>query len=448
MRLNEKRRIVKLLNFDQLFAQQNDDAIILNTIDFSQPDYSQKLSENVFSRASDLDFIARCECEHLQGNYYIGDICPKCHTEVTLDMEASGGHLRHKAWIAAPKAIKGWLNPVVHMLLARWLSYGKRVKTSNTNARGEVTGKGKKRKGNWLDDILDVTTPIPPELAGFITGKGFNYLYDNFDFIMEHFLYHHKQTANKKGRDLIAFFLSDNRDKLFCRYMPVLSSALHPIVMSEGTSDNRKRYVDKNCQYVLAAAETLSYLEYSPKRQKKEYDIEVATYGAYQNHMAYIFDISKKHLSEKRSLPRMHIFGSRLHLTFRGVIVPLIGQCAMDELHVPWKIAVNLLRLQIIGRLMRVYGMSMGEAYNRQQAAIQRYDELIDQIMNDLIRECPYKGLPVLFGRNPSIRSGSVACMFITVIKKIPTDETIGISAMALPLANGDYDGDRFFNMK
>lgn len=442
MRINNKRRILKLLNFDQLFADMRDDVIILNTINFSEPGYSQRLSENVFSRSSDLDFIARCECEYLQGNYYIGDICPKCHTEVTLDMEAASGHLKHRAWISAPKEIKGWLNPVVYMILARWLSYGKRVKTSNTNARGEITSRGKKRKGNYLDDILDVTTEIPPELSGVITGKGFNYFYDNFDFIIEHFLYHHKQTANKKGRDLIAYMLSDNRDKLFCRYLPILASALHPIVMSEGTSDNRRRYVDKNCQYVLAAAETLSYLEYNPRKTRRNNEVEVAAYSAYQNHMAYVFDISKKHLSEKRSLPRMHIFGSRLHLTFRGVIVPIIGRHQMDEIYLPRKIAVNLLRLQIIGRLMRRHGMTMSEAYNRQQAAIQKFDPLIDTIMKELIAECPHKGLPCLLNRNPSIRSGSIQLLYITKIKEEIGDETISVSSLILPLPNGDFDGD------
>lgn len=443
MRLNTKRRILSLLNFDDMYAMNRDDAIVLNTIDFSEPGYSKRLSENVFSRSSDLDFIARCECEHLQGNYYIGDICPKCKTEVTLDMEAASGHLRHRAWISCPKEIHGWLNPVVYMMLTRWLSYGKRIRTTNTNARGEVTNKGKKRHGNYIDDILDVTSPILPELEGIVTGKGFNYFFENFDYLMDYFLYHHKQTANKKSRDLIAYMLRDNRHKLFCRYLPILASALHPIVMSEGTSDNRRRYVDKNCQWVLSAAETLSYLEYSPRRNKKPKEIESATYSAYQNHMAYVFDISSKQLSQKRSLPRMHIFGSRLHLSFRGVIVPIIGPHEMDEIQIPWMIAVNLLKLHLIGRLMRRYGMTMGQAYNRQQAALQKFDPLINQLMNEFIAECPYKGLPCILNRNPSIRAGSLQLLFITSIKTDPHDETISVSSLILPLPNGDYDGDR-----
>ncbi len=438
---NTKKRVLKILDFNALFAR-TENAVLLNKFDFSTPGYAEKLAENIFSRSTDIDFVAKCECEHLVGNYYTNLTCPRCHTLVTCDMEAAEGHLTHKAWISCPDGIEGgWLNPAVYQIIARHLRYGKRVRQNFTNANGDISSRGKIRKGNYLDDILDFDTPIPDEIAGAVTGKGFSYFYQNFDRLMQYFLYSHKQTAMKKGRDTLAYFLAQNRDKLFCRYLPILASSLHPIVMSEGINDNRKRFVDKNSQYVEAAAAALSYLEFSSHRARRPDLIEASTFQAYQEFIAYTVDISTRHLSKKRSLPRQHIFASRLSFTFRGVIVSITGKHDLDELHMPWAMAVNLLRLHIVGRLMQ-RGMSSGDAMRLQQSSLKQYDPLIDSMMQEFIAESPYKGLPALFGRNPSIRAGSIQLLYITKIKTNIHDETIGFSQLATAAPNADYDGD------
>lgn len=72
-----------------------------------------------------------------------------------------------------------------------------------------------------------------------------------------------------------------------------------------------------------------------------------------------------------------------------------------DELHLPWKIGVNALKLEILNLMTSRYNLSFGEAIYRQITALVAYDPLVDEIVKTLIKECPYNGLPVLFGRNP-----------------------------------------------
>lgn len=434
-------RIWHELDCDRLFRKSRD-TVILNRFNFSEPGYAQTLSELIFSRAADLDFVARCSCEHLQGNFFIGQECPECHTLVTLDMESATGHLEHKAWLECPEEIKGWLNPSAFFVLSKWLTYGKRVASNYVNQKGEIATRGKMKKGNYLEDILDVSTPNPPEIVDAIPGSGFNYLYDNFDYIMEYFLTTHKKTSTKKGVLKVRDYINKYRNTIFCRYYPVLSSSLHSVVMSEGNRDNRKRYVDKFCQYVQHAAETLSYLKFNQRKYQSITEIEESTYSALQDIIAYTSVIATAQLSAKRAMPRMHMFGSRLHLSFRSVIAPITGRHKIDELHIPYPVGVNTFRPDIIGRLMRDHNMLLKEAYNRQQNALVKFDKLIYEIMVSFIQECPYRGIPVLWIRNPVVRVGGVGLMFVTKIKTDLVDETIAMSSLACPPPNADFDGD------
>ena len=118
--------------------------------------------------------------------------------------------------------------------------------------------------------------------------------------------------------------------------------------------------------------------------------------------------------------------------------MPLSGAHECDEIHLPWSSAVNLLRPHIRGRLMRKYGMSLGQAATRHRRALSCHDALIETIMNDLIAECPYKGLPCLFNRNPSIRTGSTQLLFITKIKQDVDDKTIEFSVLVATGPNAD----------
>lgn len=440
-RTDDTQRIISVIDFDALY-RQTANPIILNRFDFGSPGYTDRLQESIFSRASDIDFVARCECEYLQGTYFENQnaVCPKCHTVATADMEAILGHLNHKAWIACPEQIPGgWLNPIVYNVLSRWLRYEHRNRQKKfTNTSIAAATKTKPKKGNYLDDILDVTTPIPEDLQGIITGKGFGYLRENFDFIIDFFAHHFAKTKGKPSVPTMLYFLQENKDRLFCHYIPILSSALHPIVMSEGQGEVRKRYVDASSQFIQSATTTLSALAFATNRKRRPDEVEAATFSAYQNLMAYHEDISYRQISIKRSIPRMHIFGSRLHFSARCVIVPINEPHQFDDLHFPWSAAVNLLRVHILGRLIYRQGMPAGEAMRLQQAALSVYDPMIDQMMKDFIKESGFKGLPGLFNRNPTIRNGSIQLYFVTKIKSDPLDESIGFPAASVSGFNAD----------
>lgn len=437
----DPKRMWHLLSLDELF-ERSSNKIVLNDYDFSKANYSQTLLDHVCSDKGEIDFIAKCKCEHYVGDFYVGAKCPICHTVVTDGMNIVEHFNEHKVWITLPEQIKGALSPIAFFILRSFLGYGKRGTSNYITEDLEIANKGEEKKGNYLEDILDVTTPPNPLISASIPGKGFNYFYDNFDYIMNYFLTMDKKTSKKSRAPSIQAWIKKYRNVLFCRHFPILSDVLHAAVSSDSTKENKRKYVDKYCQLILHAATSLSALKFKSKKRRGEKEVEKVTFSAYQHIIGYNAVVAKVHLSKKKSLPRMHLFGSRLHLSFRSVISPITGPHCIDELYVPFNVMVNTFRCELIGRLESHYGLTYLEAYDKQQSALTRFDEDIYDILCAFIVESKYKGIPVLWVRNPVVRIGGVEVMFITKVKTDMEDETISMSSLACKFSNADFDGD------
>ena len=415
---------LNLIDLDRMFAR-SPDAIILNRIPMDAPDYVQRRNKLIFDRAGSLNFIAHCDCGDLEGNINKGLECSECHT-ICRDDFGDSKSLEHNVWLSIPNSIPGVLHPVAYIVLSTWLS----------------------RKGglNYIDDIIDPTVELPPELADVVTGRGQKYFYENFDRLMEYFINHYRYVdkKSKPKRDNAVFieqFIVNYRKVLFCTKLPVMSSVLNSITSSDGVSDGRRQYADAILSTILDAATDLQQVEETTIRTRPN-AVPGILHRIYKSYISYVTDIARDRLSRKESLVRKHVLGTRMHLSFRAVIIPHTDR--YEDLYFPWGITVNLLKLHIIGRLVRNHSMSIGDAISRIMIALINYDELIDQIMNDLIAECrpEFPGLPVLFLRNPSLRRGSMSLYYVTKIKKQLSDMTISISPLSIKASNADFDGD------
>ena len=108
---------------------------------------------------------------------------------------------------------------------------------------------------------------------------------------------------------------------------------------------------------------------------------------------------------------------------------------------------VQSLKLEILNRLVSKYNIDPNDAIYRHNKSFSQYDPIIAEIMNDLIKECPYKGLPLIFGRNPSLQHGAMQLFFITKFKTNIDDESISISPLVLSAPNADFDGDELWGI-
>lgn len=421
-------RVLRLVNIDEQFNfnqnQAGTDPIILNTFDLSDPAFIADLSEHIFTEGSGADFIAKCQCGETEGNNKIGMTCPICGTIVSRSNLLDDDNLVCKNWVACPSELpNGWLAPKIYLNLATWLSYDK-------------------GKRNYLDDILDVDTPIPFELQEVVQGKGFAYLYDNFDRIIDFFVHNHPTISKKPDTTAMRWCLELNREKVFCHYVPILNAAINPIISAEGTSQNKRRYSDITADHILSAAISLSGLEFSPPRKNRLKHVERTTFKAFKDIITYVEEATSKYISTKKAIPRTHVFGSRFHWSFRAVVVPIVGPHDYYELHVPWQMAVNSLRVHLRGILCRKYNLSINEAVNKVRRALQIIDPDIKAIMDQLIEDSPFPGLPCVWDRPPSIRDGSVMLKYWTKIKTDLEDACVSMTPTDVALPNADFDGD------
>lgn len=434
--------MLSLANFDELFSE-NPDAVIANNTNFSIDNFAEAISKLVYSdnKTGDIGFVAECECGHLKGNYFIGRECNICKTVVDpvfID------NLRHKVWISTPKGIDSFIHPIVYFNVSNWLAC---------------------RKRSYLDDLLDPSSKLPEDLQAVFKGRGFNYVKDNWDYIMNYFLNVHPKTKRKKQVPYMRMFLDYYKDVIFPTKLPILCNELHPITR-EGKS---LKYTDDSSKDILTAIIDLATVEFSAITTMVSHSkMEKVTYNVYMSYISYITKIITQKLAVKKAMLRHHIFGTRLHGTFRSVIVPIMGEHYGDELHIPWNIGVNTYKLMLINVLINRRNYSMPAAMAKVQNALIRYDRDIDEIFQLLISECGYrkynsakqkydwidlKGLPVLFNRNPSLRHESIQLLYITKVKPClsqynPGDEvsiidnTIGMSTLVLRGPNADFDGD------
>ena len=421
-------RVLQLINHDSQFEMNQNQSgvnpIILNKIDLSDPKYIDILSDLIFSDGSGADFIARCQCGETEGNNKTGMICPICETVVARANLLDDDNLVCQNWLSCPPELpNGWLTPKIYLNLSNWLSYNKGTR-------------------NYLDDILDVDSEIPFELKDVIDGQGFGYFYNNFDRIIDYFVYNHPVISKKPDTTAMRFCLSLNKDRLFCHYIPILNAAVNPIVSSEDVGPNKKQYSDITADHILKAAVSLSRLEFSPKRKNREVHVERTTFKAFKDIIAYVEEATSKYISKKKAIPRTHIFGSRFHWSFRAVVVPIIGPHHYYELHVPWKMAVNTLRVHVMGALCREHHMSINQATSKVRQALQIVDHDVKAIMDRMIVESPFPGIPCVWDRPPSIRDGSVMLKYWTKIKTDLEDSCVGISSLDVALPNADFDGD------
>ena len=413
-----KYRMLRLFDTDAHF-RNSPGAVLLNKIDFSRPGYAEALNSKLYHQKTEMNFIASCECGYYEDNYYIGATCPVCKTLVVSPLSFNREHLPHTTWISAPEIIPGFPHPTFYRTLHAWLRYN--------------------RTDSYIDAILNPAKPLPAVLAGFVKGRGFKYFHDNFDYLVEQFF-----TITKRANSMhIRRLMEKYRHLAFVRYLPALSSVLHPITAADESAESSRRYTDKDSQFFLEAVHQLSYIEHNHKKIRRGDTLDIKLFEAYRSYMEYLSKITDRRLSKKASLLRRHMFGARFHWSFRAVIVPLTGPHRYDEIHVPWQVGVNTLRVHLLGRLMKRHKMPMSKAYALIKHAGAAYDPLIDQLMKEFIAESERGGgLPVPTNRNPSLRKGATQLIYITKIKTDLADAAMGFSPLIVSAPNADYDGD------
>ena len=426
-----------LLNFDKLYQENLKTGAKLVAVGHDdEGDSVEEFKKIIFQSATgDLTFVAQCKCGFMSGNYHLGDICPKCKTKVETSF---ANEINIKAWLEIPETLPPFLHPVAYRVLNNWIGIAK-------------------HKTSILDSIMNVEADLPPPYNNGSLCQGMWNFYNNFWDIIRYIASTHK-GQKAQGDSIIMKFLETYKDCLFTRHVPILNQSLHIL-----THNGSMTYNDESSKHILKACieldEVIKQQRHQPKMNKFYFDQQV--FNAYKAWMDYTNSVIDDKIIHKSGFIRKNILGTRLHWTGRGVIVPIINRHWADEIELPWRMVVGLFKLEILNKLRLNYGFDLNTALkywqqaqigikdgmenDREKAQVLECIQYVKSCLDQLLAECPFKGFPIIMGRNPTLRHGALQLFFMRRYKTDLTDDTIGMSPFSISCPNADFDGDSLY---
>lgn len=424
----------ELVNYDTMYEAVSDRVILLNNFNMQSEEDRERLNRLLYVEyANDtLDTVPSCDCGNVRGEFHVGHHCVDCGTVVATITERP---IESILWVKVPEGVRSFISPVV------WLTLNDVFKYRTVQIVRWLCDRTYKTKVK-----LDHTDPLIAQiLATGWKGRGINEFIEHFDDIMQVLLNHRGSNALVSPvarKRLVERYLQENRHLFFPKYLPIPNRL---IFITEKTSMGI--ITDPLMYPALDAVRTVTsmdsgIIEASAQRRENGVVKVVSQLGEYYN------DYTANNLGKKPGMFRRQKYGSRLDTSARAVIAPITGEHEYDDLHFPWRVGVAIFKTHITSKLLRRINLTTGHLYTPGETEelimlhTTRYHPLLDEIMQELIAECPYKGLPVIFQRNPSLVRGSAQLMYVVLIKTDPDDATISMSSLALKAANADYDGD------
>ena len=193
-------------------------------------------------------------------------------------------------------------------------------------------------------------------------------------------------------------FCKQWRHCMFVRHIPVLNQSLH-VMTKSGTLT----YNDDPSEYILATwlqlNTTINKLRRNPDMNEENKSQRM--WAIYQAWMQYVDMIIEPKLSGKTGFIRKNLLGARMHASCRAVIVPITRNAWADEIELPCRMVVGVYKLEIMNILQNRYGKDVNEAGEMFNQALVTYVPEVDACLRTLHEECPFKGFPILMGRNP-----------------------------------------------
>lgn len=412
----------QLVSFDDMFYKLSSEPVIINDIANNTEEAREELRSMVISRFSSdmVSLIPSCLCGDKRGQYSAGKdcVCEKCGTKVGSSIEDD---IEPLIWFRKPNGVQRLINPIV------WIMLRQRFTKSGFNII------------QWLCDTTYRTVvkqpPVVTKLVEAGIQRGYNNFVENFDMIMQ-YLFSLKDFKAKKGKDeYLKPFLETYRHAIFSDYIPLPNKC---ILIIEKT--NVGVYVDPIIIGAVDAIEMLtsidnSYYDQNPRTKANRMVKALAKLCDFYE------KFYKNNLAVKSGQFRKHIYGSRTNFSFRAVISSLTGPHDYDEIHVPWGIGLTAFRPMLINKLINI-GYSMNAAIGLLLGHVEKYNELLNRLLCELIRESRDGKIAVLLQRNPSLLQGSAQRVFITKFKTDPADTTISLSILICKAYNADFDGD------
>lgn len=414
----KKRVIVRRLNWDAEFLHdmKNGEGFVISeppTLNIDDKTYKPLYgprSELYGTTAEDEDAFAerhRCKCGKIYGRMNDGEFCTRCNSYV----ENRGLNIKFTGYIYVGEYI---INPFYYYKMAG--IFGEAVLNEIVWEKHEVDIDGN------VHDVTDFEAlDIKPKSPFF--GIGIKSLRNRFDEVLDYF----KGKKPKKAEDIER--LKKEKINVFCKFIPVYSTALRPQSLTSDT-------------YYYTKIDTLVNTIYSlSELVKKSNDLQNANnLSRIQSKVNKLWKINIALMNGKEGIIRGLIEGGEINFSARNVVVPGIN-LRNDEVVLSYHTALTLLKSRIEYYLKTMSGenKSLYQIENQIKQASIKFDSQIYAIMEYILKTEKSR---IIINRNPTLSIESIVLLKIKAIKKDINDYTLTIPLSALIGMNCDFDGD------
>lgn len=368
-----------LINQEDLFHSMTGVSVIVNNFNVNSQEDKEKLNDLIMTKydGDSLDVLPSCDCGKVTGDYNVGVTCTNCNTVCYSVTEKP---LESVLWITTPNGIEKLINPDA------WILFSKRFTFNGHNLIEWLCNPYYKING-------DITPPKITQLKKLNPPRGLNNFVKYFDDIMNLLITNKLIQNSNNDKELFIEFIKQYRDSIFTQYVPIPSKLAF---ITEDTPTGK--YVDLSMAPAVDAIRTISSIENSPNNVSIKRK-ESACVKAISKLATYYQDFSSKQLGSKYGWFRKHIFGSRLHFSFRSVIASISDNHDYDEIHMPWSMSVMVFEAHLISKLLK-RGFTPNDALGFLREHTLKYHPLLEELFTELINEGPGNKIPILFQRN------------------------------------------------
>lgn len=377
--------------------------------------------DSLINSSEFTDTEYRCDCGAFKGQDIVGQVCPCCHTEISLHSL----NFQYTGWIDLGK--HKVISPVYYNMLKKALgtnmlnfilgNYKMDMSVPyNENDTEFEEKKNKKKKGRVsTNDIRYIINKIPKSKHKY-QGLGHDEFFNRFEEILVN-------CAPKNNQEVINILLKE-KHAVFTSKIPIYSTAYRPVSKTSESMFYPK--INKWFSVICADACRLDDMIL---------DIEIIrALNAIQNHLIEACDyLIQQEMSKKTGYIRSEIVGGTFTFSGRSVIT-LENLLKDDEVEIPFSTAMIVYQYRITHMLATRYNMTLEQAYlfvNNHER-----DPIVIGLLNEIIDECQW----VLYLREPT---NNVKSIVLSKVKRYKFDtDTLSLPTEVLPGLNADFDGD------
>lgn len=376
----------KLINMDEYFRTTTGDKIIVNNLSIFSPEDMALVDKKIMTTYDKVDAIsikASCDCGAVTGMFKVGQVCKECSSTCREPYEK----MQPVLWLKSVGEEYRFLNPVIWTMINNLFGTKLDAMRYFSDTRYNPID---------LVEIPPMVTYIKKNILN--DNRSYPNLMQNLDKILNYIALHkdYKEPYKQQTVQLVIQLLQNSKDKLFSTYLPILNKRLF---ITENT--NTGQYV------LLINAESVNVVKSWIKlctdlptlSDRKKSNIMGSTMAGMANLYKQYMSI---YLCGKKGIFRKNIYGARSHFTFRCVITSISGKHKHYEVEAPWCVGVTAYRPHLLNKL-RKRGYNYKQASSMLFASVNTYNPLIHELLNELIKESRYPGLPILSQRNKQI---------------------------------------------